>query len=99
MTRLPERSNIDHLRKQAKDLLQQYRARDPAAFARLRSALPAAQGRDDAELVALDLRLHDAQSCVAREYGFASWAELKTHVEVQLLRAQDGDELLSYWLH
>ena len=29
------------------------------------------------------LRLHDAQSCIAREQGFASWPDLKRYVEVQ----------------
>jgi hypothetical protein len=27
--------------------------------------------------------LHDAQSCVARIYGFASWAELRSYVEAR----------------
>lgn len=98
MATLPERSNIDHLRKQAKELLRHYRNRDPAALERLRHALPVAQAKTDAHLISLDLRLHDMQSCIAREYGFASWAELKSHVDLEALRPQAG-ELLQYWLH
>lgn len=99
MATLPERSNIEHLRKQAKELLRLYRHRDPAAFERLRRALPVAQAKTDEQLISLDLRLHDMQSCIAREYEFASWAELKSEVELQALRAQEPGGLLKYWLY
>jgi ankyrin repeat protein len=98
MATLPERSNIDHLRKQAKELLRLYRSQDPVAFERLRHALPVAKAKTDAQLSSLDLRLHDMQSCIAREYGLASWAELKSQVELQALRTKEAGELLRYWL-
>ena len=66
-------ANIDHLRKQAKDLLRLYRRGEAAAFERLRAHLPAARGKSDAALSKLQLRLHDMQSCLAREHGCASW--------------------------
>jgi hypothetical protein len=94
---LSERSNIDHLRKQAKDLLRLYRREDPTGFERLRNALPAARGKSNAALTALQLRLHDMQSCIAREYGFTSWAELKDNVDLQRARAQDTQALRLYW--
>ncbi|MEA2948515.1 MAG: hypothetical protein QOI40_3845, partial [Alphaproteobacteria bacterium] len=72
MNRLPERLNLDHLKKQAKDLIRRYRSRDGEAIARFRRALPAAANRSDDEIASLKLRLRDAQSCVARDYGFAS---------------------------
>ena len=50
---LPERPNLEHLRKQAKELLRGMR-----------------QGK-----------LADAQHALANEYGFATWASLKAHVE------------------
>jgi ankyrin repeat protein len=99
MTTLPERSNIDHLRKQAKELLRLYRNQDPVAFERLRHSLPVAQAKTDAQLTSLDLRLHDMQSCIAREYGLASWAELKSQVELQALRTKGREQLLRYWLY
>jgi hypothetical protein len=80
---LPERSNLDHLRKQAKDLLRQYRARDPAALAAVRQHLPAAKDKSDAELSTMLLQLRDAQSCIARQYGFPSWHELKHYVQLK----------------
>ena len=97
MNTLTNRSNLDHLRKQAKDLLRLYRRADAAAFQRLRAALPAARGRSDAALTALQLRLHDMQSCIAREYGFASWNELKEGVELRRASA-DLQALRLYWL-
>jgi hypothetical protein len=81
VNRLPDRSNLDHLKKQAKDLLRAWRSRDPHAIAQFRQSLPAAAGGSDDQIVALGLRLHDAQSCVARSYGFASWADLRAYVE------------------
>jgi ankyrin repeat protein len=93
---LPSRPNLDHLKKQAKDLLRACRAGDPAAFARLRLSLPAARGRDDAALAKHDWRLHDAQSCLAREYGFPSWDALRTYVEHG--RADDPSHRLHRWL-
>src|SRR5262245_19385184 len=78
---LPERPNLEHLKAQAKDLLESVRSKQPSALERVRDALPAARGTDDAALATMELALHDAQSVVAREYGFASWAALRTHVE------------------
>jgi ankyrin repeat protein len=95
---LSERSNLDHLRKQAKDLLRLYRRQDPIALGRLRAALPAARGKTDASLAALQLRLHDMQSCIAREHGIASWNELKDAVQLLRARAQDADAQRFHWL-
>src|SRR5438132_6228737 len=93
---LPPRPSLEHLKKQAKDLLRLYQARDPHALVRLRASLPAANRKDDDALIALRLRLHDAQSCVAREYGFSSWDELRTYV--QWGRTDDPAHLVHRWL-
>lgn len=81
---LPERAHIEHLKKQAKALLQSARAQDPAALQRFH-ALPAFAGQPLVSLDAARLALHDAQSVIAREYGFASWKELSAQVEEQSL--------------
>ncbi|MDZ5648062.1 hypothetical protein [Nitrospirillum sp. BR 11828] len=73
---LPAHPHIDQLKRQAKELLAAYRHGDADALSRFRANLPAAQGKDHTALAALALRLHDAQSCLAREYGFPSWADL-----------------------
>ncbi len=98
MQRLPERPNLDHLKKQAKDLLALYRNRDHAAIARIRNALPAAASKDDATIANLGLRLHDAQSCVAREYGFLSWTDLRSFVEERGARRDDRAASPLGWL-
>lgn len=98
MKRLPARADIGHLKKQAKELLALYRSADPGAMHRFREALPAAAGRSDAALVALGLRLHDAQSCIAREYGFASWAELQGLVLARREQADDPAQAVLHWL-
>ena len=98
MKRLPERPDLDHLKRQAKDLLSSYRNQDPDAIARVRGALPVAANKSDAAIASLGLRLHDAQSCVAREYGFASWTDLKSFVEVRTAHAADPAKRVLDWL-
>jgi hypothetical protein len=98
MKRLPERSNIDHLKKQAKELIRLYRSRDAEAIDRFRLALPAAAGRSEDEIASLKLGLHDAQSCVAREYGFASWTDLKSYVEAHSAGRSDQASRTLNWL-
>lgn len=90
MARLPQHPDIEHLKKQAKDLLRDVRAGDPTALARVRASLPAASGKDNRDIAAMDLRLHDAQSCVAREYEFPSWSTLSNYVEKRNHRLFDS---------
>ena len=98
MPGLPARANLDHLRKQAKDLLRRYRIRDPDAIAQFRDVLPAAAGRNDDEIASLALRLHDAQSCVARSYGFASWTDLRRYLDAQPVSRNDHAARVLPWL-
>ncbi len=78
---LPMSPDIAHLKKQAKSLLRDARAGDTAALQRFIDTLPAAHGVDLAILATRELRLHDAHSVIAREYGFSSWLELSRYVE------------------
>lgn len=78
MKNLPASPDLDHLKKQAKHLLRDAHAGEGEALARVISALPAAKTID---LSTYELKLHDAQSVIAREYGFLSWVELKRYVE------------------
>jgi hypothetical protein len=96
MKRLPYRPNLEHLKAQAKDLLTLYRKRDAGALGRIREALPAARGESDAECAGLGLRLRDMQPCIAREYGFPSWTDLKRFVEAA--GEDDADAALLAWL-
>ena len=55
MPPLPARPNIDHLKKQAKELLRLYRNRDARACGRVSASPTCGQDKDDAAIVALDL--------------------------------------------
>lgn len=66
---LPERPDLDQLRRQAKELKDSARAGDSVASQRL-SGLPST--------------LSSAQLVIAREHGFASWPALKAHVDARL---------------
>jgi hypothetical protein len=73
---LPARPSLEHLRKQAKELLRAYRAGDGVAVGRFRAQIPRL-----ADPVPHDeMILADAQFALAREYGFENWAELVHHV-------------------
>lgn len=98
MKQLPDSPHLFHLKKQAKDLLRSYELNDPAAIRRLIEFLPSARGADPGALATRPLRLHDAQSCIAREYGFTSWAELKAYVESKAASESSGESAVRAWL-
>ena len=77
-SRLPARPSLEQLRKQAKELLRDFRAGDTAAVGRLGAVIPRLTdpARSD------DVILADAQFALAREYGFENWAGLIRQVEV-----------------
>jgi len=77
---LPPRPHIEHLKKQAKQLLQGHASGDPAALERIRETLPALRDAPVEQVARAEFALHDAQSVIAREYGFASWQELRAAV-------------------
>jgi ankyrin repeat protein len=81
---LPERPNLDQLKKQAKSLLHDAETGETAALERF-AILPAFSKMSSAELRAVTLALHDAQSVIAREYGFTSWNALRDEVEARTL--------------
>lgn len=68
------RLNLEQQRKRAKELVRAIRARDREALWRLHSTTGGRRAADD-------IKLTDAQFVVARELGFASWRELRRHIE------------------
>lgn len=70
---LPDRPNLEHLKKQARVLLRESLEGDAAAAERFRAA--------GVDLSARPPKLADALHAIAREYGFDTWAGLKGHVE------------------
>jgi ankyrin repeat protein len=80
LQQLPERANLEQLKKQAKSLLHAAQNKERSALERFQ-VLPALARLSVAELEPTSLALHDAQSVIAREYGFRSWNELREHVQ------------------
>jgi hypothetical protein len=78
---LPEQPHLDIPRREARELLDQWRAAQPAAFARIRQRHPKFAQHDDAALAAATFRLADAQLVIAREYGLTNWPTLKRRIE------------------
>jgi ankyrin repeat protein len=70
---LPERPDLTQLRRQAKELRAAARADDAAALDRMRAHAP---GLDPTQLAT-------AQLVIAREYGCATWPELRTEVRAR----------------
>lgn len=67
----PARPDLDQQKKLAKELLHAFRNGDDEAIARVRTELPDKPA----------ISLADAQFVLAREYGFASWRELRARIE------------------
>ena len=86
--RLPSNPSLDHLRHQAKDLLQYHSDRIPATAQRIREFHPRFHRACDADIFNAKLSLSDAQLTISRECGFASWARLKRHIEKPTLSDQ-----------
>lgn len=78
---LPRNAHLDHLKGQAKLLLRSFRHAEPQATRRIGEHFPKAKGKTPEDIRGMSFGLQDALLVVAREYGFANWAELKSHVE------------------
>jgi catechol 2,3-dioxygenase-like lactoylglutathione lyase family enzyme len=71
-------SNLENLRKQAKQYLRWHRERYYPVVAIIREHLPRFRQLSDQEILTADFRLADAQELVARKEGFEGWQALKT---------------------
>ena len=71
--RMREHPDLDQLKRQARELFNDYRASSPAAVAEVRAYHRTAAPDTFA--------LHDAQFVLARSYGFESWPKLKAAVD------------------
>ena len=85
---LPSRPSLEHLKKQAKSLLCSAQGGSPEAIARLSLFSGESTTSDSGANIADRLTLAQSQFVIAREYGFAHWAELKHHVELIELSAK-----------
>jgi ankyrin repeat protein len=89
---LPAQPDLDQLKRQAKELLDAFRAGDGGAVAEVSLFYR------DAD--AATFALHDAQLALARSYGYDSWPKLKAYVDgvtverlVEAVRANDPGQV------
>ncbi len=66
-------TDLNQLKRQAKELLEAFRGADAAAVTEVNTHFRGADAKTFA--------LHDAQLVLARAYGFASWPKLKAYVD------------------
>src|ERR1051326_4200688 len=82
---LPEQPRLDVPEREARELLDQWRNREPDAVERVRhrhlNFAKAAETGGAAE----PFRLKDARLVIAREYGFADWTRLKQRIAAHSL--------------
>lgn len=90
---LPPQPHLDSLKKQARQLLNGYRAAEPEALQRvgdMQSELPPSAQE------AFSLR--QAQQVIAREYGFSSWQQLAAFVGQPIDERRDKSAYLEYFV-
>jgi catechol 2,3-dioxygenase-like lactoylglutathione lyase family enzyme len=71
-------SNLENLKKQAKQYLRWHRERYYPVAAIIREHLPRFRLFSDQEILTADFQLADAQELVARKEGFEGWQALRT---------------------
>ncbi|NKB72585.1 MAG: hypothetical protein GKR89_36375 [Candidatus Latescibacteria bacterium] len=77
---LPPNPSLEQLKKQAKALLKAHRAGETEVVSRLRASVPQLASASDADIRHENFALHDAQTVIAREYGFEHWQALEAHI-------------------
>lgn len=69
--------DLENLKKQAKLIVRWHRQQHYPVAAQIRCLLPRFKNVPDAEILAANFKLCDAQEMVARQHGFESWEALK----------------------
>ena len=82
---LPEKPHLDVPKREARELLDDWRKGEPGALERIRHRHPRFASADGSTIAEGTFRLADAQLVIAREYGFAHWTELKQRIEANTL--------------
>src|ERR1700685_778076 len=82
--------NLENFKKQAKLILHWHRERHYPVAAQIRGLLPRFANMPDAQILAANFKLSDAQEMVARQHGFASWQALKAGLTATLRKVQSS---------
>jgi len=77
---LPERPHLDVPKREARELLDQGRKGDRDALDRIRRRHPKFKNVPEDAVIAISIKLSDAQLVIAREYGFSKWVALKQRI-------------------
>ena len=88
---LPTAASLTQLKNQARDLLTGHKAGDVSVCARIRLHFPKLNEAPDEAILQFNFFLQNAQLTIAREYGFKSWPQLKTHIETLASFDRDVD--------
>ena len=81
--RLPDRPDLDHLRREAKALLRTHREGESHACETLRH-IARLKELPEAEFATAAVSLQEAQHALARDYGFKNWRALRDEVEARI---------------
>jgi hypothetical protein len=77
---LPKQPHLDVPKREARELLTQWRQGDPAARERVRHRHPKFKEPLAGSISPETFKLSDAQLVIAREYGFSHWTALKQRI-------------------
>lgn len=77
---LPEQPHLDIPKREARELLADWRDGRPEALERIRHRHPKFASAEFAAIAEANFKLSDAQLVLAREYGFTHWAALKQRI-------------------
>lgn len=81
---LPERPNLEQLKKQAKGLLREKKSLSEPALERIQKHHPRFEKLSIRQIGESTFGLQDAQLVIAREYGFDTWTKLAEAVQAKL---------------
>src|SRR5271156_884970 len=82
--------NLENLKKQAKLILRWHREQHYPVAAQIRAHLPRFLNMTDAEILAANFKLSDAQELIARQHGFDSWQALKAGLSATPRKAKSS---------
>jgi len=77
---LPRKPSFRHLRNEARSILNSHKAGDSSCTAVIRN-LRQLKDASDNEILETSVSLQEIQFALALEYGFASWSDIKKHID------------------
>jgi uncharacterized glyoxalase superfamily protein PhnB len=85
-------SNIENLKKQAKQILRWHREGRWTVATDIRNALPEFEGLTDREVFEHEFKLTDAQTLLAKRHGYDSWQALSAGLAAKFVQPSAGGD-------